>query len=206
MSWRPARTTVGLRVLAVWLVGTVVIGLVLAHRAAGSASAVPAAAASAAAADPVGKVEAVTASARVPAAALAGLLLGGGSYDAAAHAGHITVVTAWGSWCEPCKRELPALRRLALASYASAVDFVGLDEEEASMAAGLAMVRRYGLPYRSIYDQDRTIYSALAPLIAASGVPGTVVIDSHGRVAATVIGAVNEAQLASYLRALAQSG
>jgi len=196
---RPALT-----VMALWLVGVVVLGLVIAHLVGGTSGATSGAAASAA--DPVGRVESIPADKRVGAAPVAGQLLGGGRYDPAAFDGHIRVVNAWGSWCTPCQKELPALRRLALATYATPVDFLGLDEEEASMADGQAMVRRYRLPYPSIYDEDRSIYEALAPLIASSGVPGTVVIDAQGRVAATVIGAVDEVALGAYLRQLAQSG
>ena len=194
-------------VTAVWLAGVVVIGLLAAHLSAGSTSG-PAGTSStgAAAGDPVGQVEAVPAARRVPAATIAGQLLGGGSYDPSAHVGHILVVNAWGSWCTPCQKELPALRRLALAAYPTPVDFLGLDVEEKSAADGQAMARRYALPYPSIYDEDKSVYDALAPLIAASGVPGTVVIDTRGRVAATVIGAVDETQLATYLRQLAAQG
>jgi peroxiredoxin len=70
------------------------------------------------------------------------------------------------------------------------------------MADGSAMARRYALPYPSIYDEDKTEYSALAPQMAYA-VPGTVVIDARGRVAATVIGQVNEAELFAYLQKLA---
>ena len=209
MSGTRSRRGPALKIAAVWLAGVVVIGLVAAHLAAGSSSGPSAAASSgagagaaAAAGDPVGRVEAIAAAKRVPAAKIVGQLLGGGRYDPAAYAGHIEVVNAWGSWCTPCQKELPVLSRLALATYATPVQFLGLDVGEKSMADGEAMARRYGLPYPSIYDEDKSVYDALAPLIA-SGVPGTVVIDAQGRVAATVIGAVDETQLAAYLRQLA---
>jgi len=193
----------GAAAAAVWLVGVLVLGLVIAHIVGGATAGTTGATAAAAAGDPVGRIEAIPADQRVPAAPISGGLVGGGSYDPAAFAGHIVVVNAWGSWCTPCRTELPALRRLALARYASPVDFLGLDEEEGSMADGAAMARQYQLPYRSIYDEDRSLYDALAPLIAPSGVPGTVVIDARGRVAATVIGALDEAALGTYLRQLA---
>jgi thiol-disulfide isomerase/thioredoxin len=190
----PGRRRPWLLVVSLWLVGVVVIALVVAYVAGSTRTGT--------ADDPVGHVEAIPVGKRVPAAQLSGQLLGGGTYDPATYAGHIRVVNAWGSWCEPCKKELPILRRLALATYASPVDFLGLDVED-SMADGQAMARQYAVPYPSIYDEDRTLYDALAPLIAPSGVPGTVVIDAQGRVAATVIGAVNEAELSAYLKQLA---
>ena len=206
MMGRPVRIRPGLALAAVWLAGFVVIGLVLARVASSPGSTTgPATVSStlASSGDPVGQVQAIAESKRVLAATIGGRLIGGGSYDPAASVGHITVVTAWASWCQPCRKELPELRRLALASYASPVVFVGLDEEEASMANGVAMAQRYGLPYSSIFDPDKGIYLALAPAIAPDGVPGTVVIDSRGRVAATVIGAIDEAQLSRFLQALA---
>jgi thiol-disulfide isomerase/thioredoxin len=190
----------------VWAIGFVVIGLVAAHLAgssSGSHRATVGGSTSGGVDDPLGKVIAIAPAHRVRAAAIAGPLLGGGTYDPAASAGHVRVVNAWGSWCTPCQQELPALRRLALATYASPVDFLGLDEEEPSTAAGQGMARRYALPYTSVYDEDGSVYGALAPALAASGVPGTVVIDKQGRVAGTVIGAVDEAQLAAYLQQLA---
>ena len=203
MSGTRSRRGPALKIAAVWLAGVVVIGLVAVHLSAGSSSGLSATASTGAAAgDPVGQVEAIAVAKRVRAATIAGQLLGGGRYDPAAYAGHIVVVNAWGSWCTPCQKELPVLRRLAVARYATPVEFLGLDVEEKSMADGEAMARRYALPYPSIYDEDKSVYDALAPLIA-SGVPGTVVIDAQGRVAATVIGAVDETKLAAFLRQLA---
>jgi thiol-disulfide isomerase/thioredoxin len=202
MSGTRSRRGPALKVAVVWLAGMVVIALVAVHLRGGFSSASSATASTGASAgDPMGQVEAIASAKRVRASTLAGQLLGGGRYDPAAYAGHIEVVNAWASWCTPCQKELPVLRRLALARYATPVEFLGLDVQD-SMADGEAMVRRYGLPYPSIYDEDMSVYDALAPLIA-SGVPGTVVIDAQGRVAATVIGAVDGTKLAAYLRQLA---
>jgi thiol-disulfide isomerase/thioredoxin len=190
--------------VAIWLGGVIVIGLVVAHLASAGPTTSFGSTSSAGPADPVGRIQAIPAADRKPAAALAGPLLGGGTFDPAAYAGHVLVVNAWASWCTPCKAELPAMRRLATATYPAAVRFLGIDVEEASMGDGQAMVRRYAVPYPSLYDEDKTIYAALAPpIMAASGVPGTIVIDARGRVAATILGGVPEAALSAYLSQLA---
>lgn len=181
--------------VGVWLVGVVAIGVVaalLASASGGSSSAV----------DPVGKIQAIAADHRVAAPRLSGPLLGGGTYDPAAYAGQVTLVNAWGSWCAPCRAELPVLRRLAQAAYPAPVKFLGIDVEDTT-AGGEAMVKQYAVPYSSVFDADRTIYDAFAPTLAGTGTPGTVVIDARGRVAATVIGPVNEGAMATYLRELA---
>ncbi len=188
-----------LRVVGVWLAGVVVLGLLagwLAGRGSGSERVTVD--------DPVGRLVAIAPDQRVPAAALSGPLLGGGTFDPVAYAGRIQVVSAWASWCEPCKAELPVLARMAGASYAAPVQFIGLDVEEGSIADGQQMAARYGLTYPSIFDQDKVAYAAIAPpLMSASGVPGTVVVDAQGRLAATIIGPVDENELTKFLGLLA---
>jgi thiol-disulfide isomerase/thioredoxin len=185
-----------LTVVGVFLAGVVVIGLVVAHVSSGSGPT------NLSVDDPVGKIQAIPAAHRVPAKVLAGPLLGGGRYDPATDAGHVTVINAWGSWCEPCRAELPILRRLALATYPTTVHFLGLDVEDTE-SGGQSMVRQYAVPYPSIFDADRLVYTSLAPSMAGTGTPGTVVIDAEGRIAATVIGPVDEAAMSAYLRQLA---
>lgn len=187
------------RVVGVWLAGVIVLGLLagwLAGRDNGSERVTVD--------DPVGRLVAIAPDHRVPAATLSGTLLGGDTFDPAAYAGRIQVVSAWASWCEPCKAELPVLARMATASYPAPVQFIGLDVEEGSIADGQQMAARYGLTYPSIFDQDKAAYTAIAPpLMSASGVPGTVVVDAQGRVAATIIGPVDETELTSFLGQLA---
>jgi thiol-disulfide isomerase/thioredoxin len=190
----PSGSRSRLKILAVWVAGLVVIGLVVAYFASRSPST--------SADDPIGKILSIAKADRAPAGKLAGPLLGGGTYDPSAYAGHVLVVNAWGSWCTPCQEELPALRRLAQASYPAPVRFLGIDVDDTT-AAGKAMVARYQVPYASVFDAERTIYVAFAPTLAGLGTPGTVVIDAQGRVAATVIGPVHEAAMLAYLKALA---
>ncbi len=200
----PVRTRPDSRVLAVaglWLAGAAVIGIVVALVAHASGSSGRAGGTATSVVDPVGKIIAVDPSRRLAARPLAGPLLGGGTYDLAAHAGHVTVITAWGSWCEPCRAELPVLRRLAASTYGAQVDFVGIDVED-TVAGGQAMVAQYSIPYPSLFDADRSLYTGFAPTLAGDGTPGTVVIDARGRVAGTVIGPVDEAAMTTFLHQL----
>lgn len=180
------------KILGIWLGGVVVLGVlsaVVAHLAAESPST--------SATDPIGKIQQIAADHRVAAATLSGELLDGSRYDPAAYAGHVTVINAWGSWCTPCQKELPVLRRLASATYPAPVRFLGLDVADRQSSAQ-AMVKQYALPYPSLFDPDKTAYVALAPSLAEN-VPSTVVVDARGRIAAIVIGPVDEAQMSAYL-------
>ncbi len=64
-------------------------------------------------ADPTPPGEVIPVADRDPAPPVAGDLLGGGTFDPASTDGQVTVVNFWGSWCPPCRLEVPELQELA---------------------------------------------------------------------------------------------
>lgn len=118
-----------------------------------------------------------------------GRLLSGGSYDSRRLQGHIVVYNVWGSWCAPCRKEAPVLRRVAEGTRSRGVRFVGLDTRDNDTAAR-AFERRYGITYPSMRSADSAqALLVFGPVLPASAIPSTVIIDERGRVAARVVGA-----------------
>jgi thiol-disulfide isomerase/thioredoxin len=113
--------------------------------------------------------------------------------------GHTVVLTVWASWCAPCRTELPALASLAAELRASGARFVGLDEDVDERAA-TSLVRSVGSSYPHLVDGGRLL-ARLSPWLP-DAVPGGLVVDAHGRVAARVVGAVTAAQLRPLLARL----
>jgi thiol-disulfide isomerase/thioredoxin len=120
---------------------------------------------------------------------LAGRTLDGTRLDVTDWRGHVVVVNTWGSWCGPCRKEAPDLRRVATETAGHGVRFVGIDTRD-NDAAARAFVREFRIPYPSLVDDDGRLMLALGRTIPVSAVPSTVVVDARGRIAARVIGAV----------------
>ncbi len=141
---------------------------------------------------------------RGAAVALAGTTLTGEHLDVAHLRGKVVVVNVWGSWCAPCRTEAPVLAALSRSYADRGVAFVGVNVKD-NRAAALAFERSYGIAYPSIEDPDGRAVLALSQYVPASAVPVTLVLDTEGRVAARVLGAVREATLRALLdSALAQ--
>lgn len=129
--------------------------------------------------------------------------LDGPSLSLATLTGHVVVVSVWASWCTECRSETATLTSTARATRASGVRFVGIDEaDEASKAR--SYVTDHAIGYPNLQDPDGTLLAKLTWL-PPDAIPSTLVIDSHGRAAARIIGAVHSAELGRAIAA-ARSG
>jgi thiol-disulfide isomerase/thioredoxin len=84
------------------------------------------------------------------------------------------IVNVWGSWCGPCKEEMPLLVEF----YSKAKDklvLLGIDVEEAQVADGRHFVETRGITWPNLYDPDGRTASALG-----MGVPITYFVDAQG--------------------------
>ncbi|MGH3754748.1 MAG: TlpA family protein disulfide reductase [Pseudonocardiaceae bacterium] len=100
----------------------------------------------------------------------------------------VVVLNVWGSWCGPCRSEAGDLVRVADATAAQRVQFVGIDVRD-SQQAGADFARDFGLTYPSIFDPPGRTLLALKG-IPRSVVPLTIVLDRDHRVAAVFLHAV----------------
>ena len=126
---------------------------------------------------------------------VSGLTIDGEPVALSDHAGKIVVVNVWGSWCPPCRAEAPDLVRAANQLPDDQVAFLGINSRDLSKAAARAFVRRYDVPYPSIYDQKGRTLLAFRGTLTPNSIPSTVIVDAEGRVAASVLGEVSTSTL-----------
>jgi cytochrome c biogenesis protein CcmG, thiol:disulfide interchange protein DsbE len=103
--------------------------------------------------------------------------------------GKPALINFWASWCEPCRKEAPELERLNR-SLRGAAGLVGVDYTDVSGNAR-DFIDQYGWTFPVLSDPDG-IYGARYHF---SGLPTTVVLDSQGRIAATLRGPQTAADL-----------
>lgn len=107
------------------------------------------------------------------------------------YAGKVAVLNVWGSWCPPCREEMPGLQFVQDQSADVAV--LGIDVRDDAPAARDFLVDR-GIRFDSIDDP------AGRTLLALQGyprnvVPSTIVLDRQHRVAAVFLTQVRVPQL-----------
>ena len=102
--------------------------------------------------------------------------LGGGSAIAADSIRGPALINVWGTWCEPCKQELPHLAHF-LAKYSDQVDLVGIAVEEKSMERVRKFVQSHGISWPILYDATGATRGKFG-----MGVPVTWLVDDSGTV------------------------
>lgn len=98
---------------------------------------------------------------------------GGPSFSLGALRGRIVLVHFFATWCEPCREELPALRRLVARADPDSLMVVAISVAEVELR-----VRRFlettPVNFPVLLDQDR----AVAKAWNISALPSTVVLDA----------------------------
>ena len=110
--------------------------------------------------------------------------------------GKVMVVNFWATWCPPCRQEIPAFIRVQR-NYADRVAFVGIAIDEAEQVRAFA--DELGINYPVFIGSSDAIELARSAGNAGGGLPFTVILDRHGQVAATRLGAMSESRLQQIL-------
>ena len=98
------------------------------------------------------------------------------------------ILNVWGSWCEPCKAEIPFIRKF-YDKYKEKVQVVGLDVEEPNKEAAQPFIKSHGVIWPSLFDPD-----GRSRAVIGMGVPVTWFIDSNGKVIDKKVGAFKDAK------------
>jgi thiol-disulfide isomerase/thioredoxin len=130
---------------------------------------------------------------------ISGTTVTGHRLSLAAYRGDVVVLNFWGSWCDACRAEAPALSTLARQLYPGGVRFVGVDVLD-EPAAALGFMQTFRITYPSISDPADVIALAFRGTVPPDALPDSVIIDRTGRIAATVIGRAAYGNLRALIR------
>jgi thiol-disulfide isomerase/thioredoxin len=113
--------------------------------------------------------------------------LDGGRQDLKSFRGKVVLVDFWATWCEPCVKELPALRALRERLQSRGFEIVGVDmDEKPETARGFLDQRQLDWP--QMHDPPAAgegARSTLADRFGIVQIPFKLLLDREGRLVVT---------------------
>jgi peroxiredoxin len=110
-----------------------------------------------------------------PAPSIEAQLLDGGKFSLADQRGKVVIVNIWASWCEPCRKEMPAIDTYYKAHHAEGLELLGVSLDDAKDIDQVKEVMRtYHYPVAMLTDTKMKGYGRLWRM------PMTFVIDRQG--------------------------
>lgn len=94
------------------------------------------------------------------------------------------IVNVWGSWCKPCKDELPIFKDF-YTELDPTIQLIGVDVEETNVNAGRKFALEQGISWPNLFDRDGQTRSYFG-----MGVPVTWFIGEDGKVVKKHIGVI----------------
>jgi cytochrome c biogenesis protein CcmG/thiol:disulfide interchange protein DsbE len=114
--------------------------------------------------------------------------LGGGSLDLGRAPGVPTVINLWGSWCGPCREELPLLQEFADAA-GDRVRVLGVISKDGAPQAG-SFAFDAGVRFPNAFDADGQLMAQLG----LNGLPYTAFVAADGSLVHSELGPVASVQ------------
>jgi thiol-disulfide isomerase/thioredoxin len=125
------------------------------------------------------------------------LLREGGTVGLDDYAGKVVIVNIWGSWCGPCREEMPGLQ---FVQEQTGAVVLGIDVRDNRQAAA-DFVRDRGVTFDSIFDPPGRALARLSGY-PRNTVPSTLVLDRQHRVAAVFLTVVRVPELMPLIQRL----
>lgn len=111
--------------------------------------------------------------------------------------GKVVLINFWGTWCPPCRHELPDLVKLRNELGPKGFEIIGINVNEQAPGGGSVIdhvnsfAQKNGLAYPLVIaDDEQTLESAYGGI---RGVPTTFVVNRKGEIINTLVGGRNEA-------------
>lgn len=145
--------------------------------------------------DGEGASPAEEASLAVPAAVVGFPTLEGDTASLADYRGRVVLLNLWGTWCPPCRREVPDLVELQAEIEPRGATVVGLAVDSGTPAEIREFAERYGINYPIWRSDGRTVVEHYR----ARGYPTTLLIDREGVIRERFLGAQTKRELMAEL-------
>lgn len=124
--------------------------------------------------------------------------IGGEEFKLSDYKGKVVMLNFWGTWCPPCRKEIPDLVNLQKKYNKDGLEIVGITLNSGSVADIQKFATKYNINYTILTDIKNNETQAVTYLYgqaigqSISSIPTTLIIDREGYIVKGYLGARSE--------------
>ncbi|WP_438311552.1 thiol-disulfide oxidoreductase ResA [Sporosarcina sp. FA9] len=120
--------------------------------------------------------------------------LNGESHQLSEYKGRGVFLNFWGTWCAPCKKEMPAMGRQYQVYKDQGVQILAVNIAESDLKVR-AFAEQYGMVFPTLIDTTKSVMQTynVKPL------PTTLLINPDGKIVKIITGEMSENDIKSYM-------
>lgn len=123
--------------------------------------------------------------------------LNGNTHKLSDYKGQGVLLNFWGTWCKPCKKEMPAINEHYKQFKGERVQVLGINIGESNFEVS-SYTDKLGVKFPILLDQTKSVMRAynVDPL------PTTVLVNKEGKIEKIIIGEMTEKEIQKYLASI----
>lgn len=123
--------------------------------------------------------------------------LNGNTHKLSDYKGQGVLLNFWGTWCKPCKKEMPAINEQYKQFKGEGVQVLGINVGESNFEVS-SYTDKLGVKFPILLDQTRSVMGTynVKPL------PTTVLVNKEGKIVKIIIGEMTEKDIQKYLASI----
>lgn len=123
--------------------------------------------------------------------------LDGNTHRLSDYEGQGVFLNFWGTWCEPCKKEMPAMDRQYTEYKNQGVQILAVNIAQSEFEVQ-KFIKSLNVHFPVVIDKTKSVMTAynIRPL------PTTILVNPEGKVEKIITGEMTEAQIASYMQSI----
>jgi thiol-disulfide isomerase/thioredoxin len=114
--------------------------------------------------------------------------------------GKVIFINFWGTWCPPCRKEIPDIIEISKDEKDVVVVGIALERVKDRIKQVQDYVQKTGIPYINVTGEDKVIGSIVAAFGGINAVPTTFIVNKSGVIAEQIVGSQSKAEFLNSIK------